>query len=150
MGQYLSVPITDKVTQAWETEHVIAGISSQQGWRRTQEDAHIAERLGAEAYLFGVFDGHGGGEVAKFCASYLPSELAKSERFIEGEYGQALTAAFHRMDELLGGERAEELSNMKAASLRTGEFAGTGIPVHGTTPCGSRLRTCLPCICRKR
>jgi protein phosphatase 1G len=39
-----------------------------QGWRRANEDAHIcAVEVEAGVHLFGVFDGHGGCEVAKFC-----------------------------------------------------------------------------------
>ena len=38
-----------------------------QGWRDTQEDAHIADLdIGNGISIFGVFDGHGGPEVAKF------------------------------------------------------------------------------------
>ena len=41
-----------------------------QGWRCGMEDAHICEEVklpsGDIGYVFGVFDGHGGGEVAKF------------------------------------------------------------------------------------
>ncbi len=39
------------------------GIASQQGWRKTQEDAHIWAQLDERTLLFGVFDGHGGAEV---------------------------------------------------------------------------------------
>ena len=41
-----------------------------QGWRLNMEDAHIANATfnGSEdKALFGVFDGHGGREVAVFC-----------------------------------------------------------------------------------
>jgi len=38
-----------------------------QGWRKTMEDSHIAElNLGDGCSVFGVFDGHGGDEVAMF------------------------------------------------------------------------------------
>ena len=38
-----------------------------QGWRGNMEDSHIAEiNIGDGNALFGVFDGHGGREVAKF------------------------------------------------------------------------------------
>ncbi|KAH8048674.1 protein serine/threonine phosphatase [Aureococcus anophagefferens] len=38
-----------------------------QGWRKGQEDAHIAADVGGTA-VFGVFDGHGGREVSNFTA----------------------------------------------------------------------------------
>lgn len=39
-----------------------------QGWRNGMEDSHIIEvNIGGEGIsIFGVFDGHGGKEVAKF------------------------------------------------------------------------------------
>jgi len=43
-----------------------------QGWRITQEDAHIIHEVtldgGAKGLIAGVFDGHGGEEVSKFAA----------------------------------------------------------------------------------
>jgi serine/threonine protein phosphatase PrpC len=60
-----------------------------QGWRKTMEDAHVASTdiaingtstisssttttsSLATAKIFGVFDGHGGPEVARFCQLYL-------------------------------------------------------------------------------
>lgn len=39
-----------------------------QGWRCGMEDAHIAFQVkDDEAMIFGVFDGHGGKEVAQYC-----------------------------------------------------------------------------------
>ncbi len=35
-----------------------------QGWRKSQEDAHIASFLDDEVAVFGVFDGHGGKDVS--------------------------------------------------------------------------------------
>lgn len=43
-----------------------------QGWRLNMEDAHITDcRFNGEEEeaLFGVFDGHGGREVAVYCGS---------------------------------------------------------------------------------
>lgn len=38
-----------------------------QGWRNTMEDSHIANlKLTDDVSLFGVFDGHGGNEVAYY------------------------------------------------------------------------------------
>jgi serine/threonine protein phosphatase PrpC len=71
------------------------------------EDAHIAETsVGSEAgsspaQLFGVFDGHGGSEVAKFCQIHMASELEQMEAFKNGSNDRALEDVFHRMDEML-------------------------------------------------
>jgi len=39
-----------------------------QGWRNGMEDSHILETNvdGRGIHIFGIFDGHGGKEVAKF------------------------------------------------------------------------------------
>ena len=43
-----------------------------QGWRNTMEDSHIAEiDLGNGVSFFGVYDGHGGNEVADYVKEHL-------------------------------------------------------------------------------
>lgn len=80
-----------------------------QGWRVGMEDAHIClpSLPGQSPWqcvgLFGVMDGHGGEQVAKFCERHLPEELCT---FPIGpsqgsDIATALTETFHRMDELL-------------------------------------------------
>ncbi|KAL4855454.1 putative protein phosphatase 2C 11 [Chlorella vulgaris] len=66
-----------------------------------QEDAHIAEVLKEDCHIFGVFDGHGGPEVAKFCSKRMPTELQQQPAFQQGRYEASLTQVFHRMDELM-------------------------------------------------
>lgn len=92
------------------------------------EDAHIAqtdlkvplhhfeETISEEVdgKVFGVFDGHGGPEVARFCQLYLIDVLTntptwKEEHRAEGSeahpnntgIGQALITAFHGVDKLI-------------------------------------------------
>lgn len=101
-----------------------------QGWRVNQEDAHFAATdlqvgSGTTYSLYGVFDGHGGREVAHFCKRYVPSEAeqqltsllqppsAEAGKRQEPEQqpeqqpidakvlAEALVRTFHRMDELL-------------------------------------------------
>jgi len=76
-----------------------------QGWRINMEDAHISnEKLTNECALFGVFDGHGGREVAKFVERHYCDELLKNPNFKNGKYEIALTESFLRMDELMQSE----------------------------------------------
>lgn len=42
-----------------------------QGWRKTMEDAIIIQELNENIYLFGIFDGHGGPEVAKYVEEHF-------------------------------------------------------------------------------
>jgi len=117
MGAYLSAPVTTKETFEGSSETVQFGGGSMQGWRRTMEDAHIAETGLAsdqDCAIFGVFDGHGGAEVAKFCQKYMASEIKKLGRFNEGAIEDSLIEVFHRMDDMLRDhEYAEELELLK-------------------------------------
>lgn len=117
MGAYLSTPITTKETFEGISETVQFGGGSMQGWRRTMEDAHIAETGLAhdlDCSIFGVFDGHGGAEVAKFCQKYMASEIQKLGRFNEGAIEDSLVEVFHRMDDMLRDHAyAEELEQLK-------------------------------------
>ena len=46
------------------------GVVDMQGWRKSMEDAHVAATT-KDFKVFGVFDGHGGPEVARICQLYL-------------------------------------------------------------------------------
>jgi protein phosphatase 1G len=102
MGQYLSSPNTDQESVAGTHERLGAyGVVSMQGWRKSQEDAHIAEHLSDDCHIFGVFDGHGGPEVARFCSRRMPLELKRHPAFAAGAFEESLKQVFHRMDELM-------------------------------------------------
>lgn len=117
MGAYLSAPVTDKESFEGSDGTITFGGSAMQGWRRTMEDAHIASlNLGEhDISLFGVFDGHGGSEVAKFCSKYMVSEILQlAEVKNGGDLGQALVKLFHRMDDMLRSEdHSHELAEFK-------------------------------------
>jgi Protein phosphatase 2C len=81
-----------------------------------QEDAHVAI-LNFDGHpdraLFGVFDGHSGAAVAKFCAKYFPNLLLASEEYKAGDYAAAFNSIYLQMDEMLQKpEHAEELQRM--------------------------------------
>jgi len=85
-----------------------------QGWRDRMEDAHLAvpslsssvsaRKMGyrdqgwGDTAVFAVMDGHGGENVAHFCARHLPEEVARGS---SQDVKRALRDAFHRMDEML-------------------------------------------------
>jgi len=104
MGAYLSAPATEKSSDSGEGAHHAFGLTSMQGWRTTMEDAHCAT-LGlagdASMSIFGVFDGHGGREVAQYCQAHMVERLVESEAFKAGDMGQALIDTFLDMDELM-------------------------------------------------
>ncbi|CAI9277806.1 unnamed protein product [Lactuca saligna] len=76
MGVYLSTPKIDKTSDDGENEKLRYGVSSMQGWRTSMEDVHAALLdLDNSTSFFGVYDGHGGQAVSKFCANGLLSSF---------------------------------------------------------------------------
>ncbi|KAJ6944246.1 protein phosphatase 2C 60 [Populus alba x Populus x berolinensis] len=114
MGVYLSSPKTDKASQDGENDRLRYGLSSMQGWRTTMEDAHAAyPDLDISTSFFGVYDGHGGQAVAKFCAKYLHEQVLRQESYQSGDLGTSLQKAFLRMDEMMRGQRGwRELASL--------------------------------------
>ncbi|XP_016657313.1 probable protein phosphatase CG10417 isoform X2 [Acyrthosiphon pisum] len=101
MGSYLNKPKTDKESEDMENDLLMCGVSSMQGWREKQEDAHVClVDFDDDMSLFGVFDGHGGAEVAQYAVEMLPS-LIKNELFEQGEYEKALVKAYMDFDDSL-------------------------------------------------
>lgn len=54
-----------------------------------------------ETSLFGIFDGHGGAEVAEYTAKHLPSWIKKNEFYIKGDLEKALVESFIAFDQSL-------------------------------------------------
>ena len=77
-------------------------------WRRTMEDAHDArvdmEVDGKKFSFFGVFDGHGGDQVALYCEDGYYNTLTKNEFFKKGDYTKALEQTNIEVDEQLKTE----------------------------------------------
>ena len=74
-----------------------------QGWRKRQEDAHIAALSKGENKnidVFGVFDGHGGKEISQFVSNHFVEELIKNKN-LESDMSQALKETFIKMDEIM-------------------------------------------------
>eukprot|EP00350_Pseudokeronopsis_sp_OXSARD2_P008286 CAMPEP_0170556792 /NCGR_PEP_ID=MMETSP0211-20121228/18683_1 /TAXON_ID=311385 /ORGANISM="Pseudokeronopsis sp., Strain OXSARD2" /LENGTH=79 /DNA_ID=CAMNT_0010867343 /DNA_START=90 /DNA_END=329 /DNA_ORIENTATION=+ len=73
-----------------------------QGWRNTQEDSHVCEaNLPNGEAVFGVFDGHGGKEVALYIKDRFVAELKKLPSYQNKDYPNALKEVFIKMDDLL-------------------------------------------------
>ncbi|XP_043272274.1 protein phosphatase 1G [Venturia canescens] len=99
MGAYLSEPITKKMSSDERGKNVAFGASSMQGWRVSQEDAHnCCIEFDEDTSLFAVYDGHGGHEVATYCAKELPNFIKNTEAYKSGNIKQALIDAFLGFD----------------------------------------------------
>jgi protein phosphatase 1G len=97
------VPNKEKHSIDGENEFLKFGKSDMQGWRKRQEDAHVAAiSLGDKKNIdvFGVFDGHGGKEVSQFVSNHFTKELV-SNKNIEENMPQALKETFIKMDEIM-------------------------------------------------
>lgn len=69
------------------------------------QDAHVCllnfDDGTEETSLFGVFDGHGGAEVAEYAAKHLPLWIKKSEYYSKGDLERALSDSFLAFDQSL-------------------------------------------------
>ncbi|KAH8272027.1 hypothetical protein KR018_007036 [Drosophila ironensis] len=102
MGAYLSHPKTDKASTDEFNDFLVVGASSMQGWRNSQEDAHNSIlSFDKNTSFFAVYDGHGGAEVAQYCADKLPEFLKNLESYKYGRLEEALKEAFLGFDKTL-------------------------------------------------
>jgi len=118
MGSLLDKPKTEYLeAEEGEANGLKYGVSSMQGWRTEMEDAHIISHDldGLDEHsLFGVFDGHGGQEAAKYAAQHLTRCLLKTESFAAyqanpaPENCQALATALEEAFLLVDKEMREE------------------------------------------
>lgn len=136
----MSQPVTEKESASGAYATHSWGCSAMQGWRTGMEDAHITiSDLGGEhegISIFGVFDGHGGKEVAQFVREHLPDEVRRQLRRVHDEegavpanraFGEALTQGFHTMDDMLRSpEHERELLSLKQGSGRSSQAAASG------------------------
>ncbi|KAG8461099.1 hypothetical protein KFE25_003668 [Diacronema lutheri] len=121
MGSYASVANTRKDVSEGVVGPLAFGVAEMQGWRKTMEDTHIVARVrdppthvphaagGAadaaedsdDVYVFGVFDGHGGREVAHFCKLHFAETLPTLPSWRARAFAPLLREAFLAMDEML-------------------------------------------------
>eukprot|EP00927_Polykrikos_kofoidii_P015714 TRINITY_DN17021_c0_g1_i1.p1 TRINITY_DN17021_c0_g1~~TRINITY_DN17021_c0_g1_i1.p1 ORF type:complete len:484 (+),score=103.23 TRINITY_DN17021_c0_g1_i1:69-1454(+) len=133
-------PCRRKIAKEEDRANGIAWAScGMRGWRASMEDASLVMPFGyigggwRDAALFGVFDGHGGEQVARFVARQLPVALA--EQPAEQPPEKALAASLVVMDDLLGQPAA-------ARDLR--ELTLPGNPVNESAlKCGTTAVCCL-------
>lgn len=75
-----------------------------QGWRKRMEDSHISDLNqgnNSKLHVFGVFDGHGGKEVAQYVKTHFTEELCLNNSYKNGNLKKALAENFLRMDDMI-------------------------------------------------
>ncbi|KAG5928986.1 protein phosphatase type 2C [Claviceps africana] len=121
MGQTLSEPVVEKKSDRGEDDRLIYGVSAMQGWRISMEDSHTTvldlaagANLDAETHpgrlsFFGVYDGHGGSNVALFTGENIHNVILKQGTFRDGDYTQGLKDGFLATDRaILNDPKYEE------------------------------------------
>lgn len=142
MGHMLPKPIVDKDSDCCPPSGALGLLwasSCMQGWRTGMEDAHVCipdlgifqqpglsqqslarkQRWQGIAF-FGVMDGHGGEQVAKYAKIHLTEELLASELSSESssapscdEIRDSLIRSFHQVDEMLH-DRSRSAAELQA------------------------------------
>ncbi|KAH6921818.1 hypothetical protein HPB50_005335 [Hyalomma asiaticum] len=130
MGAYLSEPVTEKFSTNETGSRISYGASSMQGWRMSQEDAHnTILNYDRDTSFFAVYDGHGGAEVAKYCAMKLPDFVKTLSCYKEGNLEEALREGFLQFDASL--VTATGLSELKALTGTSSDDSGEATPEEG-------------------
>lgn len=129
MGQILSQPVTDKLSEKGGDTHLSYGLSCMQGWRINMEDAHATildlprwkpakdgdknaksdeiapadETADDNSHVafFGVYDGHGGERAAIFAGHRLHEIVRSTEAFQKADYITALKEGFLSCDQAI-------------------------------------------------
>ena len=100
----LSSPILDKELSNGENSILRFAVCAMQGWRKRMEDSHITDISKGENErfnIFGVFDGHGGKEVAEFVKIHFTENFLKNDKLKTNNIKQAIIDTFLKMDELM-------------------------------------------------
>ncbi|KAN0123396.1 Protein phosphatase 2C (PP2C)-like domain containing protein, partial [Russula decolorans] len=97
---------TEKHTETGKNSRFAYGLSEMQGWRLSMEDSHAVslnldepEEDANSNTFFAVYDGHGGGSVARFAGKNVHRRLLQEESYQEQNYEEAMTRAFLGTDE---------------------------------------------------
>jgi serine/threonine protein phosphatase PrpC len=101
-----------------------------QGWRKRMEDSHISDLSkgqNGKSNIFGVFDGHGGKEVAVYVKKHFTEELLANANYQKGEIKRALIETFLRMDVIMTEKAGkEELKKEALKSKKEDELLNKG------------------------
>ncbi|KAK0177557.1 hypothetical protein PV328_001598 [Microctonus aethiopoides] len=116
MGAYLAKPVTTKHSTDAIGRFGSVGTCIMQGWRDTQEDAYTScIDYDDNTYFFGVYDGHGGHEIATYAAEELPKFIKQTDAYKRGDIKQALIDGYLEFDAHL--VKPKTIKKLKKISL---------------------------------
>lgn len=129
MGVYGSKPDMSKTVAQGRAGTVAVHVSMTKGWRRVLEDVfHVQFDVLPSTHFIGLFDGHGGSEVAEFCKAMMPSHLAKNQKMIAGQWAEGIQEVFLEMDALMASPEGQALMDSihkgSASPNKNGASAG--------------------------
>lgn len=107
----LQSPILSKELSSGENSVLRFGVCAMQGWRKRMEDSHITDISKGDDgrfNIFGVFDGHGGKEVAEFVKNHFTENFLKNDKLKKNNIKQAIIDTFLKMDELMFDKKGIE------------------------------------------
>lgn len=114
---YLNEPNTEIEHEVGSNEYLKYAAGSMQGWRLNMEDAHVANSKfnnNDNEALFGVFDGHGGREVAVFSNAHYEEILKKEFKSKDKDVREGLRVSFLNVDvEIKTPQGQNELGNLR-------------------------------------
>ena len=101
---FLQSPILSKELFSGENILLRFSVCAMQGWRKRMEDTHITDISkgeNARFNIFGIFDGHGGKEVAQYVSNHFTQNFLSNEKIQKNNIKHAIIDTFLKMDELM-------------------------------------------------
>lgn len=106
MGNEIEGPVMLSIRNRGKSKAMSYGACEIQGWRKTMEDATIAQlNFEENASIFGICDGHGGPIISQFVAANFLSLLTNLNTYKEGKIEDALIETYLIFDSMLRTEK---------------------------------------------
>ena len=109
MGEELDKPEKNYSPIDENNKYLKFGLNQVQGWKKTMEDyaIHFLDK-GENKFMniFGIFDGHGGREVANYVKNHFTDIFLNSEKYKKGNIKDAIKETYLQLDKNLETKEA--------------------------------------------